>query len=148
MKFTLDELSNSLKSLTLPVIQQETEKIILTDKQLVERKQAELKAGINPDGSLIGTYKSESYRLYKLRKNPIARGNVDLIDTGSYKNKMVADSLGNRQFRVVSEDDKREMLIKKYGEKIEGINPEIFIGLQKTVYGPQLLESLKKKARL
>ena len=151
MKFALDELANAVKKLTLPVIQDETAKIIVEDKEILKRKKAELKGGVNPDGSLIGEYRSEEYRLFKQNLNPIAKGKVDLIVTGAFANSAKVEKQGDGKFLIEYSDNKAESLISKYdrGKKnITSINPKVFKGLQKTKYAPKLIIALKKKAGL
>jgi len=48
------------------------------------QKAAEFREGENPDGSMIGTYRSLSYELFKEKINPIAGGAVDLMLTGAF----------------------------------------------------------------
>jgi len=145
---TLNELSNKLKRITLPRVQEETAKIITADTKILGRKRDELKTGFNPDGSIIGEYRSPSYRLFKLQKNPLAGGKVDLILTGSTARRLGVDYLGNSVYQINSTDPKWEGLIAKYGDKIQAINPVIWDNLQKTEYAPKLVARIKQIAKL
>lgn len=139
----LGELKNRLKKITLPIAQSETANIISNDANILSRKKSEMTAGVNPDGSIIGEYSSESYRLFKISKNPIAGGNVDLILTGSTKNNLKVESLGNSMFILRSTDEKWNSLVSKYGNQIQQINLSVFNGLQKSQYAPQLVQRIK-----
>ena len=72
--------------------------------------------GVN--GGEIGHYSKsqlgQSYRAFKLNKNPSARGTVDLILTGSLSNKLKIRKMGSL-FEVVSLDQKFKKIGDKYG---------------------------------
>lgn len=108
-------------------------------------------AGITPDGSPIGFYRSEKYRLFKLQLNPIAGGRVDWILTGATKDALRIVPLGNGKFKVESTDEKWESLMANPNwntEEMEGINPEVFRALQQSKYAPMLNAELKKLTNL
>lgn len=142
-KSNLGKLKRQLLKLPLRKLQKETEKIILQDRQIVLRKKAELKTGSNPDGSSIGVYRSAEYRIFKMQLNPLAGGKVDLILTGSTRDKLYVESLGNGKFTIKSKDEKWELLTSKYGNAIEAINVDVFNGFQKTIYAPKLISKMK-----
>lgn len=102
---------------------------------------------MNPDGSDIGHYKNEEYKLFKMSMNPLAGGNVDLFLTGAVYKGLTVISLGNGEYLVESRDYKWGMLIEKYGEQIELISPEIFDKIQKNNYAPQLIERMRQIIR-
>ena len=139
------QLKNNLKRFTLPVLQKEVSVIILRDNKIIDRKRDELKAGVSPDGSDIGTYRSPSYAVFKQSRNPFAGGKVDLILTGAYERAIKVLSLGNSKFTLRSSDSKRNDLIAKYGIENEGINNEIWNKLQKFDYMPQLVNKIRPK---
>ena len=143
-KLSMGELRRKLQMLKKPVLQKETKEIILQDKEIVRRKKAEFKGGTRPDGTIIGEYRSESYRLFKLQKNPLAGGKVDLILTGSTKDKLYLVSLENGEFTFESADPKWASLVEKYGEEVKGINANVFRGLQQTRYAPDLVDRMKQ----
>ena len=143
-KLTLHQLNDKLKRLTLPKIRLETEKIIRNNPQLVFRKQDEFRHGENPDGSTIGLYRSEEYRMMKQQMNPLAGGTVDLILTGSTIKNLQVVSLGNGEFKLYSTDHKWNDLVAKYGKQIEVISLKHFEGLQKHDYAPLLIERLRQ----
>ena len=143
---TPKKVKDSLAKLSLSTIQNEVSKIIVRDRKIIERKRDELKAGVNPDGSKIGEYQSDSYAVFKHSRNPFAGlGNVDLMLTGAYERGIRVLSLGNSVYTLRSTDGKRDALIGKYGEKTEGINEEVWEALQKFDYAPKLFEALRKK---
>jgi len=144
---TAGKLRNSLKALSLSKIQQETEKIILNDKAVLQRKEVELKTSSTPDGNTIGEYRSDSYRLFKMQRNPLAGGKVDLFLTGAFIKGIRVLSLGSGSFTLRSTDGKRDKLItgaRGYGIENEGINEEVWRGLQQTNYAPKLISALRK----
>lgn len=153
-KLTLGSLARKLQKLTLPKIQQTTQEIILTDNQIIERKRDELKAGRRPDGSVIGEYRSEGYRLFKMELNPFAGGKVDLILTGKTKNNLEVIAYGNGTFGFRSTDEKWGKLMEKYNdgsapaEDLTTISPEVFNKLQEFVYHPELIHEMKQIAGL
>lgn len=144
----MGELKRRLRKLSKKTLQKETEKIILKDEEVVKRKKAELRGGVRPTGQIIGEYRSESYRLFKLNKNPLAGGKVDLILTGSTKDKLYLVSVTDGRFTFESADPKWQGLVEKYGEEIKGVNADVFRGFQQTIYAPELVEKMKEITRL
>ena len=142
-KLSMGDLKRKLKKLNKPLLEREVKNIILQDREIVRRKKDELKTGSRPDGTDIGTYRSEKYRLFKLQMNPLAGGKVDLILTGSTKDKLYLVSIENGQFTFESADPKWQGLVEKYGTEIKAINAEVFKSLQKTKYAPELVEQMK-----
>lgn len=143
-KSTIQELLKKLDKLTLPRIRSETEKIVKKDPSLLNRKRAEFREGLNPDGSNIGDYRNEEYRLFKMSMNPFADGHVDLFLTGATSRGLHVVSLGNGEFLLESTDYKWGKLIEKYGEQIEAISPEMFEKIQKNNYAPLLIERMRQ----
>ncbi len=139
------KLQQNLKKFTLNALQKEVSQIILKDNKIVDRKRDELKAGVSPDGSEIGTYRSPSYAVFKQSRNPFAGGKVDLILTGAYQRAIRVLSLGSSRFTLRSSDGKRDDLIAKYGIENEGINNEIWNKLQKFDYAPELFNKIRPK---
>ena len=81
--------------------------------------------GVN--GDEIGQYSKsqlgQSYKAFKLNKNPSARGTVDLILTGSLSNKLKIRKMGSL-FEVVSLDNKFKKIGDKYGFEQFNLTPE------------------------
>lgn len=145
---SLTKLKESLSRLTLPVIQGEVQKIVQSDPEIVKEKTDEFRAGQLPNGSPIGTYASESYRLFKLQKNPLAGGNVDLILTGAFTKGLVVQKMKADTYRFTSTDEKTPALQRKYGIQIWGLNENTWQDLQKVKYAPMLYKRMREIAKL
>lgn len=78
--------------------------------------------GENANGSLIGTYRSESYRRKKLSLNPGANGNVDLRLTGRLQNNLDIVEQSNTNFGIFSSVQYAKELSDKYGLESFGLN--------------------------
>lgn len=149
-RLTLGEIKRRLQKLTQAKLEQATQEIILKDPKILERKKDELKSGIRPDGSIIGEYRSEKYKLFKQKLNPLAGGKVDLILKGDTKRGLYLESDGKGGFIFRSSDSKWDDLMAKYnkgqiGSKdLKAINPQVFDRLQKFVYHPELIVEMKK----
>ena len=91
--------------------------------------------GVN--GGEIGQYSKsqlgQSYRAFKLNKNPSARGTVDLILTGSLSNKLKIRKLGSL-FEVVSLDYKFKAIGGKYGFEQFNLTPDETQQLASEIY--------------
>lgn len=144
---TLSSLARNLQSLSLPVIQGQTQAIIQKDSQIKREKIDEFRAGELPDGSRIGEYASESYRLFKLDQNPLASGFVDLILTGAYISALFVERVEGDRYRFNSTDEKAEPLRQKYGNEIRGLNEGTFRDLEEKVYQPQMVQWLNERIR-
>jgi len=120
-------------------------KIILSDKFLADAKAAEFREGENPDGSMIGSYRSLSYELFKEQINPIAGGAVDLMLTGAFIDSFFTKKAGASKFIFGATDKKKAHLVEKYGEQIMGLSQTTFDVLQKEVYSKQLLAEIRKQ---
>jgi UDP-N-acetylglucosamine pyrophosphorylase len=79
--------------------------------------------GNKPDGSLIGVYSSESYSFFKLRKNPLAGGDVDLTLSGEMGNKIEISGYKNI-FEIFSRVSYFDNIIEKYGASNFNITDE------------------------
>ncbi len=144
---TLSSLSQSLQNLSLPVIQGQTQIIIQGDPTIKKEKIDEFRAGELPDGSRIGEYASDSYRLFKIGINPLARGFVDLILTGAYTLGLFVERVTGDRYRFNSADSKAEPLKRKYTNAIQGINQETFRDLEEKVYKPQIITWLNSRLK-
>lgn len=121
------------------------DKIVLSDRQLKILKEQEFEKGERPNGSIIGTYKSKSYELYKASLNPEAGGVVDLMLTGSFVDEMYVSKgrkVGHYIFK--SNDEKSNALQKKYGKDIMGLNQETFETVNEKVYRDKFIKELKR----
>lgn len=148
IKMTMVQMRDKLQKLSLPVVKDLTSDIILADRKIINQKIDEFKAGVNPDGTRIGAYKSESYKLFKIQKNPFAQGNVDLILTGALKEGLKVEYAGDGRYLLKSTDSKWEGFTKKYGHQISLIREDQFKRLQKTEYAPQLIKAMRRLSGL
>ena len=123
--------------------------IVLSDQErLKERKVNEFTQGERPNGEKIGEYSSSSigaeYAFFKNRINPLAgMGNVDLMLTRSFTNKMFVIQSG-KGYIFNSSDNKRGNLIAKYGTDIMGLNQDWFNNRQSEIYRITLLYLIKQ----
>ena len=85
-----------------------------------------LNADISGDGVTKLDYKNQEYQEYKFYKNPMAKGHVDLIDTGNFINSFFLQSPLNNKTLFGASDSKALDLIEKYGDEILGINNNRF----------------------
>lgn len=141
---SLRELQRRIKKIDLPVIQGELQKIIVADPEIVREKTDEFRAGELPDGKPIGEYQSESYRIFKLQKNPLAGGKVDLILTGAFVRGLVVQKMSSEKYRFTSLDEKARKLQGKYTMSIWGLNKKTWIDLQQSKYSGLLNKRLKQ----
>ncbi|MGE9191045.1 hypothetical protein, partial [Escherichia coli] len=68
-----------------------------------------------PSGDQIGVYNSISYAVMKEKKNPLAKGAVDLKLTGAFHGAMTTKGNGT-EWETDSSDSKRNMLVEKYDD--------------------------------
>jgi len=146
----LSEARNRLQKLTLPLLQGEVERIITTDDEIKKEKVDEFRAGQLPDGSDIGFYRSDNYRLFKMELNPLAGGKVDLILTGAFTRGLFTERISKNKYRFGSTDGKTEKLKSdsSYGPEIMGLNEETFLDLQRKKYAPMLIRRIKQITNL
>lgn len=124
------------------------EKIVISDNQkLREEKINEWEQGINPDGSIIGKYKSESYAKFKRAKNPRANGNVDLILTGATSASLFVNNAGKSGSFIFGMKDTHNLL-SRYPRSILGLNKQWFFNRQKETYLNQLIKEIKTKYKI
>lgn len=122
--------------------------IILGDQKLKQEKINEFTKGQNPDGSLIGNYRSAEYAIDKYQMNPLAGGHVDLILTRSFTNQLYVEKVRPRTYLFNSSDYKTNSLIGKYGIDIMGLNQDYWNNRQEQVYLPVFRFMIKRKANL
>ena len=114
----LTSINNNLKKITQSYIEQKLEKVILSKKdEIVDKVRQRWKRGLRPNGDLIGKegleYKWFSYQQEKQQRNPLAGGNVDLIDTGSLNRELIVESHGRGLFTIFSTDEKALLIAQK-----------------------------------
>lgn len=138
------EIRNRLARITLTVARQEVSKLVVRNEEVIRAKKAELKAGLRPDGNIIGTYRSEEYKKEKLLQNPSAGGTVDLIKDGGFSKNLFIQNPRQSEFIFESSDEKAEMLFKKYGEDVRGLNQQTFIEVWDLHIKGDYIQALKK----
>lgn len=95
-----------------------------TSEDWVDLNRNQMLHGLNSDGTQIGQYASPVYSEVKFRMNELAgEGNVDLRLTGAFQDAEYAIAVG-KKITSNSSDYKNQMLEKKYGKKIHGLNLE------------------------
>ena len=132
------------------MIEGEMNRIISTDNELRKLKKEEFASGKRPDGTIIGTYRSLSYRKKKQAKNPRARGFVDLIDKGNFTNDLFVQKISKKKYNFFSTDSKATSLFSKYkGKKssLQGLNQATF-NRRQVQYVPMLNKRLRSKLGL
>lgn len=89
--------------------------IIFKQEQIVNNVRTRWLFGKDPNGDIIGTYRSQTYRAFKVVANSKAGGLVDLTLTGSLGNKLKVKKKGSLNYEIFSTDSKYEMIADKYG---------------------------------
>lgn len=126
------------------MIEAEVNRVIAKDKKLLDLKRNEFKRGKRPDGSIIGTYRSLSYRRKKQSQNPMAGGFVDLFRTGAFSRGLFIQKLSSRKYNFFSTDKKAPELFAKYGKGTQGLNGDTFLQRQRE-YMPVINRALKAR---
>jgi len=145
---TLSQKIAQLEKLTLPVLQEETRKIIQRSPELIKAKVNEFKRGETPEGNAIGFYRSPQYSLFKRRINPLAGGTVDLILTGGFTRGLIVESKGRGIFEFDSNDEKAPSLFAKYRQDLRGLNRETWLDIQRKNIAPELIKFIKRTAHV
>lgn len=100
------------------------EEILNNSDEIVEIVRNRWKRGERPDGSIIGEYRSFAYEMEKRQRNPLAGGNVDLINTGALSKGLVVNHLTGSLFNIFSTDIKAVPIAEKYGLDNYGLSKE------------------------
>jgi len=122
------------------IVQEELVKDETTLKLLKE--QDFLEGDIYGNGTLV-KYRSKNYEIFKARKNPLAGGAVDLIDTGAFVDAMKLNKGKKGGFKFGNTDSKRKMLADKYGTDIFGLNQDVFNKYQKEIIAPRFKAKIR-----
>ncbi len=119
------QIQSRIKQITVSKIQSLLRKEILANqKEIVEKVRDRWKKGVRPNGEIIGTYSLFSYEQEKRSRNPLAGGNVDLIDQGDLEKGLVVNALGGSLFTIFSKDEKAQAISQKYGLDVFGLTEE------------------------
>jgi hypothetical protein len=122
--------------------------ITFSDKdKLKQEKINEFEHGIRPNGNIIGQYRDPLYQEYKYSQNPLAKGNVDLMLTHSFANKLFLKPFNNG-FIFDSSDTKRDNLVSRYDLDIMGINQDWFNNRQANIYRYTFIFNIKRSYKI
>lgn len=135
--------------LKLSTIREITAKLVIQEESKIKilKEQDFLEGDILGDGKKY-TYRSKAYSDLKKKRNPLAGGFVDLIDTGSFVEKMYLLTPKSGKFKFGSRDSKTPTLREKYGEMIFGLNQQAFNKFQKDFIQKRLIKELKNVAKI
>lgn len=100
------------------------QEILENQKEIVEKVRTRWKHGLRPDSSIIGEYSSFAYEQEKRQSNPLAGGNVDLIDTHDLEKGLVVNALSGSLFSIFSTDEKATLIAQKYNLDVFGLTPQ------------------------
>lgn len=89
--------------------------IIFNSENIVNDIRTRWLFGKSPSNNIIGQYRSNEYKIFKVSKNSRAGGNVDLTLTGSLGQKLTIFKQGNLTYRIESRDWKFNKIAEKYG---------------------------------
>ena len=118
----LEEIEQRARSIQILEI---VDRVILEQKETIIKKViSQWKRGVRPDGSIIGNYRSFVYMQEKLRRNPLAQGNVDLIDTGALSEGLTINKITKAVYTIFSDDSKAQMIADKYGLDVYGLSDD------------------------
>lgn len=121
----LKQLQTKLKQLNRSKIEQFfKEELLNNSDEIVDLVRSRWKQGKRPDGNIIGEYRSFSYEMEKRQRNPLAGGNVDLIDTGALNKHLTVNYLYDSVFNIFSTDEKAVLIAEKYGLDVYGLSKD------------------------
>jgi len=115
------------------------------ENQLKKVKEQDfLHGNIYGDNRLL-RYRSKAYEMYKSRKNPIAGGAVDLIDTGDFIDAMYLLKPRGNKYLFGNRDAKKKMLVEKYGNDIFGLSEDLFEKFLVDFIAQPFIKEIKQK---
>ena len=119
----LKKLQLKLRQLNQSRVENDFKNEILNNsKEIVDLVRNRWKRGLRPDGSIIGSYRSFAYEIEKRQRNPLANGNVDLMDTHALERNLVVNHLSGAMFNIFSNDSKAVNIADKYGIDVYGLS--------------------------
>jgi hypothetical protein len=120
--FTVTNMLDTLKKVNIKDVA--VDAVVDTREELIDEQVQEHLEGKNSKGEAIGFYRSPAYAAKKHSMNQRAGfGVVDLELTQSFHRETFVD-VREDDFIIDSSDPKTAALIKKYGDKIFGLDPE------------------------
>lgn len=121
------------------------EAIVMSDeRRLKEEKLNEFEYGLRPNGSIIGNYRDEEYKIMKYFRNPNAGGQVDLILTGRWSQSLKLKPYYKSAFLFDAPLEQEYNLVGRYRLDILGINQDWFEQRQRDIYRYVLIQDIKK----
>ena len=90
------------------------EYININEKKILDLVRNRMLKGKDTDGNPIGFYRQLSYKMFKEKLNPMAKGNVDLFLTGDLQRNLTFGKMG-KDYQIYSTDWKYHDLFYKYG---------------------------------
>lgn len=121
------------------------EAIVMSDERRIkEEKLNEFEYGLRPNGSIIGNYRDEEYKIMKYFRNPNAGGQVDLILTGRWSQSLKLKPYYKSAFLFDAPLEQEYNLVGRYGLDILGINQDWFEQRQRDIYRYVLIQDIKK----
>lgn len=94
--------------------------IIFNSSNIVEGIRRRWLFGKDPNGNIIGNYRSRDYQMFKVGFNSFANGNVDLTLTGALGRGLTIRKKSDSQYEIFSTDWKFGKIAEDYG--IENFN--------------------------
>lgn len=127
----------------LNVMEVAVETINETKKEFLDFNRDQLRHGLKTTGP-IAQYASSEYAQLKYSMNSLAGfGNVDLILTGSFSNKMTLLASGNK-YAIDSGDEKTASLLLKYGTEVFGLDDQRQPTYNFTIFLPLFLQKIQQ----
>lgn len=146
---TMREFQKRLQPLVnLNVLANEVAEVVLRDegRRLFKAKKTEFDFGYRPDYSKIGRYANYDYANRKNLLNGLAgKGFVDLQLTGAFINSFSLVRRSRNSYLFDASNSKKELLVKRYGEDIMGLNQNTFNDYQKEIVFPKIIEFVRRK---
>lgn len=146
-KISVKEMQSRLKPLLnlQTLLKIEEEEIKKNEKDLLQYKKGDFLTGdIYGDGTKV-PYRDAEYQEYKYFKNPLAGGETDLINEGSFINSFYLLKPLQRKHLFGARDKKTSKLIKKYGHDIFSINKPKFGRFLNEYVKADYIKKLKQK---
>lgn len=115
------------------------------EKDLVQYKKGDLLDGdIYGDGTKLN-YAWQEYEAEKVKLNPQANGNVDLILTGAFINSFYLLDSKNGKYLFDATNSKKDELVGRYGEEIFSMNEKKFQRFLDSYVKDDFVKVLKKQ---
>ena len=113
---------------------------------LVDLNLKQLDKGEDSQGRFLGTYRPTTYEYAQRNGRPKKQPDINLLDTGAFRNAISAHVVGNSLI-MESSDSKNSMLVERYGNFIIGIpEDEMKTKVAEKLYSvlfPKIIQVLK-----